>query len=211
MDSGSIGKDRLVGTGLGDSYGTRELDGRVKRCDNADSLHDAHISSYYYMNGKKANSGSSEIHLDAESAFSFKAVAIGSLGSLCIALGAPYGNMVIRGSYMSIDFSTAGALFIFFALTGLINALLTRFIAPLALGRRELIVAYIMMIVASAIPTMGLSEYLLTIITGAQYFATPENEWGSLILPHPPEWMVPQSPEAIKWFFEGAPRGMGVP
>ncbi len=163
------------------------------------------------MNGKKANSGSSEIHLDAESAFSFKAVAIGSLGSLCIALGAPYGNMVIRGSYMSIDFSTAGALFIFFALTGLINALLTRFIAPLALGRRELIVVYIMMIVASAIPTMGLSEYLLTIITGAQYFATPENEWGSLILPHLPEWMVPQSPEAIKWFFEGAPRGMGVP
>ena len=28
-----------------------------------------------------------------------------------------------------------------------------------------------MMIVASAIPTMGLGEYLLTIITGAQYFA----------------------------------------
>lgn len=51
-----------------------------------------------------------------------------------------------------------------------------RFANPLALGRRELIVVYIMMIVASAIPTMGLSEYLLTIIAGAQYFATPENE-----------------------------------
>lgn len=45
------------------------------------------------------------------------------------------------------------------------------FATSLALGRRELIVVYIMMIVASAIPTMGLGEYLLTIITGAQYFA----------------------------------------
>ena len=68
-----------------------------------------------------------------------------------------------------------------------------------------------MMIVASAIPTMGLSEYLLTIITGAQYFATPENEWGLHILPHLPQWMVPQDPNAVKWFFEGAPSGGGVP
>ncbi|MDE0964056.1 MAG: hypothetical protein OSB73_13055 [Candidatus Latescibacteria bacterium] len=64
---------------------------------------------------------------------------------------------------------------------------------------------------ASAIPTMGLSEYLLTIITGAQYFATPENEWGLHILPHLPQWMVPQDPNAVKWFFEGAPSGVGVP
>ena len=143
--------------------------------------------------------------------FSFKAIATGAIASLCIALGAPYGNMVIRGSYMSIDFSTAGALFIFFLLTGFLNVLLRRFAVSLALGRRELVVVYIMMIVASAIPTMGLSEYLLTIITGAQYFATPENEWASHILPYLPEWMVPQDANAVKWFFEGAPRGVGVP
>ncbi len=143
--------------------------------------------------------------------FSAKAIVTGGLASLCIAIGSPYGNMVIRGSYLSIDFSTAGALFLFFLLTGFFNALLRRFAASLALGRRELIVAYIMMIVASAIPTMGLSEYLLTIITGAQYFATPENEWGLYILPHLPQWMVPQDPNAVKWFFEGAPIGVGVP
>ena len=110
--------------------------------------------------------------------FSAKAIVTGGLASLCIAIGSPYGNMVIRGSYLSIDFSTAGALALFFLLTGFFNALLRCFATSLALGRRELIVVYIMMIVASAIPTMGLSEYLLTIITGAQYFATPENEWG---------------------------------
>ena len=72
-----------------------------------------------------------------ESACSFRAVATGTLASLCIALGAPYGNMVIRGSYMSIDFSTGGALFLFFALTGFFNVLLARLAAPLALDRRN--------------------------------------------------------------------------
>ena len=143
--------------------------------------------------------------------FSAKAIVTGGLASLFIAIGSPYGNMVIRGSYLSIDFSTAGALSLFFLLTGFFNALLRRFATSLALGRRELIVVYIMMIVASAIPTMGLSEYLLTIITGAQYFATPENEWGLHILPYLPQWMVPQDPNAVKWFFEGAPSGGGVP
>ena len=136
---------------------------------------------------------------------------MGTLLSLCIALGSPYGNMVIRGSYMSIDFSTGGALFLFFVLTGGLNALFGWLIPRAALNRRELLVVYIMMIVASAIPTMGLSEYLMTIISGAQYYATPENEWALHILPHLPPWMVPQDPEAIKWFFEGAPSAVGVP
>ena len=144
-------------------------------------------------------------------AFTAKAVLMGTLLSLCIALGAPYGNMVIRGSYMAMDFSTAGAIFLFFLLVGIINIALGLISPVLALQRRELIVVYIMMITASAIPTMGLSEYLLTIITGAQYYATPENEWVELILPFIPTWLVPQDQEAIKWFYEGAPRGMGIP
>jgi len=143
--------------------------------------------------------------------FTARAILTGTLLSLCIALGAPYGNMVIRGSYMAADFSTAGAIFLFFLLAGMVNVGLGMLSPALALPRRELIVVYIMMIVASAIPTMGLSEYLLTIITGAQYYATPENEWAEIILPFIPTWMVPQDQEAIKWFYEGAPRGLGVP
>lgn len=143
--------------------------------------------------------------------FSVRAILTGVLLSLVIAVGAPYGNMVIRGSYMAIDFSTAGAIFLFFVLVGLLNVLAGALWRPLALERRELLVVYIMMIVASAIPTMGLSEYLLTIITACQYYATPENDWATLILPLVPEWMVPQGANAIKWFYEGAPAGTGIP
>jgi len=138
------------------------------------------------------------------SPFTLRSLGLGAFFSLCIAVGDPYGNMVIRGSYMGLDFGTPGALFLFFLLVGLFNHLLQ-------LRREELLVVYIMMIAASAIPTMGLSEYLLTIISGFQYYASPENEWALLIHPHVPAWMVPQDPEAIKWFFEGAPKGQGVP
>ena len=148
---------------------------------------------------------------DPERPFTVRAVLAGSLLSLCLAAGAPYGNMVLRGSYMALDFSTPGAIFLFFILVGILNGALGLAWPPLALRRRELLIVYIMMIMASAIPTLGLSEYLLTIITGAQYYATPENEWGTLILPFIPEWMVPQSATAVKWFYEGAPRGTPIP
>jgi hypothetical protein len=145
------------------------------------------------------------------SGFTVRAVGLGALLSLCLALGDPYANMVIRGSYMGMDFSTAGALFLFFLLVGVVNTLVGWVTPRLALRRPELIVVYVMMIVAAAIPTLGFSEYLLTIITGAQYYATPENEWSELILPFIPHWLVPQDQDAIKWFYEGAPRGMAVP
>jgi len=47
---------------------------------------------------------------------------------------------------------------------------------------------YAILITASAIPIIGLSEYLLTITTGAQHYATPENEWATLIGPYLPGW-----------------------
>ena len=144
-------------------------------------------------------------------AFTFRSIFTGSLLSLGLACGAPYGNMVVRGSYMALDFSTPGAIFLFFLLVGPLNLLVGAIHRGLALRRRELLVVYVMMITASAIPTMGLSEYLLTIITGAHYYATAENEWGVVIEPFIREWMVPQGETAIKWFYEGAPRGTGIP
>ena len=154
----------------------------------------------------------SELRDSAErSPFTARSALTGVVLCSLIATGAPYANMVIRGSTLFYDFSTAGALFLFFVLVGVVNVGLRALAPVLALSRRELLVVYIMMIAASAIPTMGLTEYLLPIISGAQYYATPENEWATLILPYIPEWLIPQSAGAIKQFYEGAPRGAGVP
>ena len=40
-------------------------------------------------------------------------IACGVFLSFFLAIGAPYGNMIIRGSYMALDFSTPGAIFLF--------------------------------------------------------------------------------------------------
>ena len=111
------------------------------------------------------------------SGITLRAFAVGSLFALFVGVGAPFSNMVIQGSWMALDFSTPGALFLFFILTAIINSVL-RVLGPgFALSRSELIVVYIMMITASSLATMGFIEYLLPIITGWLYYATPENRW----------------------------------
>ena len=52
---------------------------------------------------------------------SFRAFWVGGFLSFFLAVGAPYGNMIVRGSYMALDFSTPGAIFLFLFLIGLLN------------------------------------------------------------------------------------------
>ena len=149
--------------------------------------------------------------------------------------------MVIRGSYMALDFSTPGAIFLFLFLIGVLNlcfklaargllsALLFAFVligayayafwpfdeidphspglifstfvvitallnvkvvqdgAGLALNRSELILVYLMLLIVSALCTMGLSEQLLPMLTALFYYASPENKWMEKLLPHVPK------------------------
>jgi hypothetical protein len=141
---------------------------------------------------------------------SVRSLVTGAIMSFCISTGAPYGNMVLQGSYLALDFSTAGAIFLFFLLVLFVHTGLGLIDRRLAFRREELVVVYIMSIVACSIPTMGLTEYLLPIISGATYYATAENEWGVLVHPYIPSWMVPQDFTAVKYFYEGSPRGIGI-
>ncbi len=146
---------------------------------------------------------SSEVHWT--SPFTARAIFIGALAALAIAIGAPYGNMVIRGSYMALDFSTPGAICLLLTVIGAIN-LVCGIVCPQRILRQgELLVVYIMAIMASAVSTMGFSEYLLTIVTGPYYYATPENGWAELIHPYVPDWVAPKNQQVIRWFYEGAP------
>ncbi len=140
-----------------------------------------------------------------------RAFFIGALLSLFISIAIPYGDMVIRGSAMAADFSTAAAIFLFFILVGGINTLLKLIKRSLALNSSELLLVYIMMIVACALPSMGLTEYWLSTITAPYYYASPENRWVEILQPHLRSWLSPQSPEGIRCFYEGLPRGEGIP
>jgi hypothetical protein len=95
-----------------------------------------------------------------------RSAVIGLLLCLAIGTGAPYANMVIGGSTHVFDFSTAGPLFLFLLL---VSVVLRTLLPVLACRGESCVVVYIMMIVASAIPTAGLTEWPLPIITGARW------------------------------------------
>ena len=146
-----------------------------------------------------------------------RSLLFGSLGALIIAVGTPYGDMMVKTALMSLDVFTPGAIFLFFLMVGGLNVVLKlidrRHLLPvrLALDRAELCVAYVMLIVACAIPTMGLTESFLPILTGANYYTTPTNNWAELVQPHVRPWLVPQGEEAVRTFYEGLAPGASIP
>ena len=119
----------------------------------------------------------------AGEAFTIRAIAVGTLLSLLIAVGCPYVLHVMHASYMDIDFSTPAAIFLFFILVFIVNSILRPM--RLALNAGELLVVYIMMIIATTIPTMGMTASFIPDIA-AEYYASPENGWDELIVPHLP-------------------------
>ena len=132
-----------------------------------------------------------------------KALLFGGGASVFIGIGVPYSNMIIKGTVLAHNFSTPAALFVFFILLAFLNPFLRQIHPSLPLNRAELAVVYIMAMVATSIPTIGFTEYVLPITTGLFYFATPENNWEGLIHPHVPRWIAPQNLQAIRYFYEG--------
>ena len=139
-----------------------------------------------------------------------RAFLTGLLLSAFIGVGAVWNLMVIHGSYVAIDFSAAAATFLFFVWAFLVNGAAARWSAGWALSGAELKLVYVMMLVACAIPTMGLTAQLLPIVTAPYYFATPENNWAELIQPHIPVWLLPSGKNTIRDFYEGL-QGIGQP
>ena len=155
--------------------------------------------------GDKNNSGG------FKSGVTKRALLIGALLCFCIAAGEVYGVAVLHGSAMCADFSTGGAIFLFFVLVLGINVLLKCIGKKAGLSSSELIVVYIMMIIACTIPSWGFVMNLMPLLVGIFYYATPVNRWAEIIHPHIPRWLVPQDKEAIRCFFEGLPKGGNIP
>ena len=141
----------------------------------------------------------------------WRALVVGAGLSALIGVAGPHACHVMHASYLDIDFSTAAAVFLLFVLTFLVNGVARAIWRPLALTSGELLVVYVMMAVACAIPTMGLGGYLLSTIAAPFYYQAPENQWSQIILPHVKKWLYPDDALAIKWLYEGVPRGEAFP
>lgn len=145
-----------------------------------------------------------------ERGFTLRALIFGAILSFIIGAGNVYNLMTIQGSYMALDFTTPAAIFFIFWIT-LLNLLVNKVFPRYSFSPAELILMYIMMIVSCSIPTMGLTLYLVPLISGVKYYATPENQWAETILPHVKEWMIVHNDDAIRWFYEGIPSSESIP
>ena len=151
------------------------------------------------------------MELKSKKIFSLRAFLTGCLFAFGIATICPYTIMMIQGYGLSADFMAAGAILGLFILALFLNPILSLIHKNLVFSPSELLLIYMMMLVASAIPTWGLMTNLIPIISGVTYYATPENRWVELILPHIKPWLIPQDKQAITYFYEGLPKGMPIP
>ena len=101
---------------------------------------------------------------------------------------------------------------IFLLLCALINLPLAGQGRGLALNRAELIMVYAMLLIVSALCTMGLSEQLLPMISAIFYYASPENNWQEKLFPHfPAQKILVDDGARNTTLYEGISAGQSIP
>ena len=78
----------------------------------------------------------------------------------------------------------------FLLISNIINIFATIRGNSLALNRSDLVLVYVMLLIVSALCSMGMSQQLLPIISSLVYYATPENKWQQLLGPLIPKQMI---------------------
>ena len=74
----------------------------------------------------------------------------------------------------------------------------------LALNRAELVLVYVMLLVVSALCTMGLTQQLLPTLTGIFYYASPANQWAEKLFPlFPSQRILVDDGAGNRGFYEG--------
>lgn len=139
-----------------------------------------------------------------------RGILIGAALALVLNVCDAYATNAIRGSYLTLNFSTPAALFFFFWVV-LAGGLIGLAHQALVLTRSELITIYIMLVVACCIPGMGFTQFMIPCLLGSTYYATPENDWDFLYNQYIPSWMIPRGEGVARYFFEGLPAGASIP
>ena len=141
----------------------------------------------------------------------FRGLFLGALLCVVIALGVPHTTMLVKGTPMGFSSSTPAAYCLLFFLLITVHVVLALPKRQWGLQWGELVTIAIMMMVAAAIPTRGVTGMLLPMITGTYYYASAENKWAEVIHPHLTEWMLVGDPEAVRGFYEGSIGTTAIP
>ena len=148
---------------------------------------------------------------DSGRAVTWRAVLTGAVLVAGISIFSPWAILVVKGSQLTSNAIPIIAVLFFFALVAVVIPGLRLLGAGFVYSRAELITVYVMMLVGSVVVTTGFTGSFLSIISGAAYYATPENDWGYLFVPNIHPWLAPSETDAVRLFYEGLPEGMEIP
>ncbi|MBC8228595.1 hypothetical protein H8E77_03485 [bacterium] len=132
-----------------------------------------------------------------------RAILLGSILSLAIGLLLPVTEFLIQGTRLGLSSATPGAFFLLFVILIGPQFFVKCLKSKWALQRSELLVMFGMMMVATVIPTRGFGGPFFSMITGATYYASEENEWAKFIQPHLSETIVVKDSHAVRKMYEG--------
>ena len=122
------------------------------------------------------------------SPFSMRGLLTGVILSIAIGVIAPYG-IVFNYYWIGFNPSSPGALFFFFVLTFVVNAIVAVLGRNVQLSKADLVMIYCMLLMAVTVPTWGLMFFLIGTLVYPFYYATPENNYvNSFTISSPPGW-----------------------
>ncbi len=141
-----------------------------------------------------------------------RAVVTGLVLVIVVCGFATYAEYLTHGYRMEMGHMPMALLIPFSILVFAVNGALRVLKPKSALTSRELVVVFMMGLIASMMPTTRLTSHLVSVLAAPNYFATYENKWGEYLLPNIPAWLFPSDESgAMTHFFNGLPEGAHIP
>ena len=96
-----------------------------------------------------------------------------------------------------------GGLFFLIVLVLVVNPILRLIDNQSGFSVSELVIIWVMISTASAIPGYGMMEFLFPTLVAPIHFAAPQNQWKEVLSPHLPEWLYVSDSSAVNSFYTG--------
>lgn len=138
----------------------------------------------------------------------WRAAIIGGLLVVFISLWSQYAELVIHGTQISLTYPPIGAFLVFGALIVLFQWPLYLLRRRLALSTAELVIIWSMLSLAIGIASIDIAQKVPPMIAGTFYYASDQNHYQELFLPHIASWLTPSDPTIIRGMFEGSAQGV---
>lgn len=148
-----------------------------------------------------------------------RSILIGTVGAALICGLSPYNDLVLSDSPVTAGFLPVGAVVLEFLLIIAINAPLHRLAPRRALTGGELAVITAMMLVACALPSWGLTRFLIPTPVAYFYLGSYDTQfWSVFSKLNLPGWLFPvhdiaqgRTDPVVLWFYTSLPDGESLP